>query len=233
MSVPAVSSMRPTLARRVARPVAVAAAMVFAASAAMADPIFASTTAAVGSIDPVWKVAAEHGGYNDGKARFDDILANVPFGDAWAWRTEGPVTMLANNASGINGGMGNYIYFVFRQTFDLTGYDPATADLKFRWASDDVPGAVGWMPALSLNGGALQKAGTSGAYTLGGVVELNSGFVAGLNTLDFYVEGNGQTDGFALSRESFTAGVVPEPASLLLMACGLGGVMAAVRRRRG
>lgn len=216
---------------RAARPLAVAVGIALAASPALADPIFASTTAAVGTVDPVWTVAAMHGGYNDGQARFDEILASVPFGDAWAWRVEGPVTMLANNASGSNGGVGNYTYFVFRQTFDLTGYDAATADLEFRWASDDVPGAVGWTPAFSLNGAALQ-AGSSGAYMLGAAVGLNSGFVSGLNTIDFYVQGNGQTDGFALSTLSFTAAPVPEPGSLLLLTFGLGFVAFRLGSRR-
>jgi len=219
----------PWLTKRGAGSIAAAAAMLVAATSSMAVPTFASTTAAVGGTDLVWDVAAEHGGYNDGLARFGHILGNVTFNDAWAWRHEGPVTMLANNASGSNGGI--YTYFIFRQTFDLTGYDPATADLKFRWASDDVPGAVGWMPAYKLNGAALQ-AGSSGAYALGGVVEVNSGFVAGHNSIDFYVEGNGTTDGFALETVSFTANAVPEPGSLLLMTCGLVGVTVALGRRR-
>lgn len=223
-------AVRATSAGHVARAVAVAAAMALANSAAMADPTFASTTAAIGGVDPVWKVAVASGGFDDGKARFDDILANVPFGDAYGWRTEWLVTMLANNPTGSNT---RYTYFVFRQSFDLTGYDPATADLRFSWASDDVPLEVGWMPALSLNGGPVQLAGTSGAYQLGGIVQLNSGFVSGINTIDFYVQGNGTTDGFALLTQSFTATPVPEPATLLLMACGAGGLLHRVRRRKG
>lgn len=216
----------------VARAVAVATGMFVVAASAMADPTFASTTASVGSVDAVWKVAAEHGGYNDGLSRFEHILSNVTFGDAYAWRTEGAVTMLANNVAGNNDGMNNFMYFIFRQTFDLSGYDPATVDLRFRWASDDVYSAVGWTPAISLNGSAPQMGGTSGAYALGDVVQLNSGFKPGLNTLDFYVEGNGQTDGFALSTQSFSVAAVPEPSAGLLMALGLGVLVAGARRRR-
>ena len=54
-------------------------------------------------------------------------------------------------------------------------------------------------------------------------MDITSGFVAGQNVIDFYVEGNGRTDGMALNPISFTAGV-PEPASLTLLgiaaACG-------------
>ena len=67
----------------VARAVAVAAAM--APTAAMADPTFASTTAAVGGVDPVWKVATSIGQFDDGKATFRRHAHNV----SWAIPTDG------------------------------------------------------------------------------------------------------------------------------------------------
>ena len=213
-----------------------ATALMLQLSAANAALDFESTAAL--DPDPGWSVAWEHGGYNDGVSTFNAVLANQPFGPAYYWGVEGGVPMIANNSSGSNGGIGSYVYFVFQQSFDLTGYNPSTADLQFQWGCDDVPGAVGWTPEFSLNGGALQGAGTCGAYSLGSTVDLNSGFVSGINTIDFLVEGNGQTDGFELSTISFTARQsgppptgVPEPLTLSLFGAGFAGA-AALRRRR-
>ena len=52
---------------------------------------------------------------------------------------------------------GDWTFFVFHQTFDLTGYDPTTADLQFQWAADDSGQGFAdrgtWVPKYSLNGG--------------------------------------------------------------------------------
>jgi hypothetical protein len=145
---------------------------------------------------------------------------------------------IADTPSGSHGGVGNWTFFVFRQTFDLTGYDAATARLTIRWAADD-SGEIGadrgsWIPAYSLNGGSFVNYPGSTpehripTYSYCDWFTVSSGFVAGLNTIDFYVEGNGQTDGFGLQVQSFTADV-PAPAGIALL---LPGCMLGSRRRR-
>jgi hypothetical protein len=54
------------------------------------------------------------------------------------------------------------------------------------------------------------------------VVDLNTGFVNGLNTIYFYVEGNGQTDGFEIANVSISAISVPEPETYTMLLAGLG-----------
>jgi hypothetical protein len=157
------------------------------------------------------------------------------FTDAYA--VSGRTDWIANKASGSNG---TWTFFVFRQTFDLTGYDYLSTNLQFQWAADDsgeVAAARGsWKPKYRLNSGLLTDgvwAPVFGAtYSYGPTATLNSGFVAGTNTIDFYVEGNGTTDGFALRTMGFTADkvtVTPEPAAMLLMGSGLFGMF--FRRR--
>jgi hypothetical protein len=145
------------------------------------------------------------------------------------------INWLANNTSGSNGGVGNWTQFVFRQTFDLTGFNPADTKLEFQWAADDSGEIVAdrghWVPKFSLNGGALVPWGTGPTYSFGPVVTVNSGFVAGLNHIDFFVQGNGQTDGFALKALSLTASPVPVPASVGLMLGGV-AVLTGLKRRR-
>jgi hypothetical protein len=160
-----------------------------------------------------------------------------PFTQAVNLTTPGRADWIGDVASGNHGGIGNWTYFVFRQTFDLTGYDPTSANLTIRWAADD-SGEIfasrgSWIPAFKLNGGGLVNYPGSTpdnrlfTYNLSTPQSITSGFVAGLNTIEFYVQGNGQTDGFSLEVVSFTA--VPTPGSAALL--GLGGLLAARRRR--
>jgi hypothetical protein len=136
---------------------------------------------------------------------------------------------IADVPSGSHGGVGNWTFFVFRQTFDLSGFDPVTARLTFRWAADD-SGEIfadrgSWIPAFRLNGGAFVN--YPGAtpdnriptYSYCDWTTISSGFIAGLNTIDFYVEGNGMTDGFGLQVQSFQADV-PAPGAIVMLLPG-------------
>lgn len=143
------------------------------------------------------------------------------------------VQWIANDADGSNGGVGHWTQFVFRQSFDLTGFDPTSATLQFQWAADDSGEVFAdrghWVPKYSLNGGPLVPWGTGATYSFGPVVTLAEGFVVGLNHIDFFVQGNGQTDGLAVRPVAFTASAVPLPAAGMLL---LGGLAVLTARRR-
>ena len=201
----------------------------------LAAPVFHSTSNPTGN----WFVSTNVSGV-DTNDFSSFLLGTSDFIQAVAYVAPVRPLYIANNDSGTNGGLFSWTQFVFRQTFDLTGYDPALAVLKFRWAADDsgeIIAARGqWIPRFKLNDGpATFYPGSSPSariptYELSPEVTVSSGFVSGLNTIDFYVQGNGLWDGFALETVSFTANI-PLPAPLLLLGTGLLGLLGIARRR--
>ena len=118
----------------------------------------------------------------------------------------------------------------FRTTFDLTGLDPATAVLNGMWGTDN-------------QGLDIMINGVSTGITLLGIVfenftalhsfSIGSGFVPGLNTLDFVVQDNGVIGAFRAELTG-TANVaaIPEPETYAMMLAGLGLLGFFARRRK-
>ena len=193
-------------------------------------PVFYSTSHA-----SEWQVATKVGGTDGSFSSFP--TTGFVTATAVTGRFTGTTQWIANNSTGTNGGV--FTFFVFRQTFDLTGYNPNTADLQFQWAADDSGQGIldrgSWVPKYSLNGGSLVTGTWAGGntYSFGPTVDISSGFLPGQNVIEFYVEGNGATDGFALNPISFTASV-PEPASLTLLGIAAAGGLGwlGLRRRK-
>ncbi len=193
-----------------------------------AQSFFSTSSGSPGTVDPNWTVSTGTGG----------VFSSV-FSPAVVTVVGYPQPNFITNVVGGS----NFTFapwYTFRQTFDLTGFDPTTVSLSFRWGCDDVPTAVSFTPVFSLNGGSAQGSGTCGAYNIAGgtLVNLASNFNAGVNTIDFFVVGNGITDAFGLTVAGFTAqpglppgDVVPEPATMGLLATGLLS-LAGVRRRK-
>lgn len=215
------------------------AAMLLGSTASVRDglaaPVFYSTSSPTGN----WFVSTNVSSVDT--ATFAPFkLGTSDFFQAAAV-TSRPPLYIANNNTGTNGSIGNWTQFVFRQTFDLTGYDPASAVLRFKWAADDSGEMIAargqWIPRFKLNNGSetfypgSSLAARIPTYNLSPLVTVSSGFISGLNTIDFYVQGNGVTDGFALESVSFTANI-PVPAPLLLLGTGLVGLLGFARRRK-
>lgn len=106
---------------------------------------------------------------------------------AVGWLADGPHSqwdsITANGNTFV--ALGDYDY---RTTFDLTGLDPATADLTGLWATDNTG------VDILINGVSTGDTNTAGFDSLS-AFQVTSGFVSGLNTLDFVVDNTLDTHG--------------------------------------
>ena len=141
-----------------------------------------------------------------------------------------PSTWLANTAThrwvwqDVNGTPIN-VARTFRLLFDLTGLDAATASISGYWATDNAG------LDIFINGNSTGN--TCGSFSVLCSCSVNSGFVSGINTLDFSVNDIGGIAGFLVSSISGNAELanVPEPAALTLFGLGLAGLGFARRKK--
>ncbi|NQT52533.1 PEP-CTERM sorting domain-containing protein, partial [bacterium] len=116
---------------------------------------------------------------------------------------------------------GNYVY---RTTFDLTGFAADWAVLDLRMIVDD-----------SVTDVLLNGASTGISHNTFGSLSpwytLTSGFTSGMNTLDFLTV-NGGVNPHGFRAELFMTALYPEPGTMTLLAFGGMGLLARRRRRR-
>jgi hypothetical protein len=108
----------------------------------------------------------------------------------------------------------------YTTTFNLTGFDPTTAKITGNLSADDE--VVG----VLLNGVPVVPSITTpdGSFTSLHPFSITSGFVSGINKLEFLtMNTHGHQVGLIVDITG-TATVVPEPASLALMGIGLSGL---------
>ena len=121
----------------------------------------------------------------------------------------------------------------FRTTFTLdAGFNPLTAVITGRWSTDNQG------QNIRLNG--VASGMTSAGFSSFTNFTLTTGFVAGLNTIEFVVADFGQPASLAVEQLRGTANptntppgtTVPEPSTVVLMAAGLFGVAVVGARRK-
>ena len=168
------------------------------------DPHYTLVSVVSGTTDILIRTSV--GGYPVGPWIGDDSLS------AWI----GP-----NNDSIADGDVGQYDY---RTTFDMTGLDPTTASLTGQWSADN--------EGLDILINGVSTSNTASGLDTWSPFTIGSGFVDGVNTLDFIVNNDGGPTGVRveLTGTAVDPPPVPEPASLLLLGTGFVGL--GIFRRR-
>jgi len=120
-------------------------------------------------------------------------------------------------------------YAIFKTTFDLTGFDPSNTTISGSWAADQYG-------SIYLND---QDTGISLGnknWTQLNNFSIASGFITGINRLDFRVNLADGYDGLMVSNAQLTTvpltSPVPEPATLFLLSTGLMGLLGLSKRVR-
>jgi hypothetical protein len=122
--------------------------------------------------------------------------------------------------------------YTFSTTFDLTGFNPASAVLQFQFAVDNS------LTSVKLNSTTFTITG-SNLTSLSAVQTINSGFIAGLNTITFNVTNavgkasNANPVGLLVDFTSATADPAgsPEPATFGIVGFALVGLGALKARQ--
>jgi subtilisin family serine protease len=136
--------------------------------------VSAGTLAADGAVDSHYTILASADPLYPGPNAFV-VLSNVfPIGP---WLSDGPNSkwIAPRSDAGNGNAQGNYTY---RTTFNLIGLSPASAVLRGQFAADNTA-------IILLNGVAVGS--TSPGFSSFTPFTISSGFIAGVNTLDFVV----------------------------------------------
>lgn len=153
----------------------------------------------------------------------DPIAAGYWMANSSASRWIGPALNQGYPSGAASHAGGSYTY---RISFDLTGFDPGTTLISGGWAADNSG------TAILLNG--ISTGNPTGGYSSLAPFTLGSGFVAGINTLDFIVynipSGGSNPTGLRVEFQSATAAPVPAPAAAWLFGSGLLGLIGIGRR---
>jgi hypothetical protein len=133
-----------------------------------------------------------------------------------------------NNDTFVDGPAGTYTYHT---TFSLAGLNPATASISGLWAVDNEGVSILLNGVSTGNSISTPGAEDPASFEIFHPFSITTGFVTGVNTLDFVVFNDGGPTALRVEM-SGTAQSVPEPTSLTLLGIGIAGIAGYGWRRR-
>lgn len=114
--------------------------------------------------------------------------------------------------------------YTYQTTFTLSGLDVSTAFITGQWAADN------FGKDILING--VSTGITTPGFSSFSPFNINSGFVSGINTLDFITEDTGAPGGFRVEMVGTTGtATAPAPGAFWLLGSGLIGLVATRRKR--
>lgn len=155
------------------------------------------------------------------------VADNAGWPDGSPWVSSGGAKWLTPTASEDQSfdPSSNGVY-LWRLSFNLTGFDATTASFSGKWAADNGGSVL-------LNG---TQIGTSGGFSSLSSFSATSGFFAGVNTLDFKVtnlqQNGGNPTGLMVDFTSSNVAPIPEPETYAMLLAGLGFMGFVARRRK-
>lgn len=147
-----------------------------------------------GSVDAHYSLIASGDLSAPGSSAPVSVAASSPIQPNGPWAKDGPNSKWISPLAAANTGLnpGTYIY---QTTFDLTGLDPTTASLNGNIGADN-------SVVILLNG---QVVGNAAGFTGLTPFSIGSGFINGVNTLDFVVTNAGSTSSPTSFRVEFSS----------------------------
>jgi hypothetical protein len=154
-----------------------------------------------GSLDPHYQMRQVSGGAYTGNPNWTSAVA-MDTSITWSqWNTPSDARWIyVADAANLGQDWGTY---EFVTTFDLTGYDPATAVLAGKWALDQYG-------TIYLNGNLVATLPDQNWNNNLTSFNLTSGFLPGTNTLTFSVRFPDGGDGMIVSGASLSASLLPK-----------------------
>jgi hypothetical protein len=207
-----------TFAKLIAYSLAGGVALVSAASVPAAQAasftVYNTGLGNTGNPDANWSIVSAPSGMPKGAAI---IFSKIPV--MWLKNSASSASQWIGPSNGVDGtkadSLGTYVY---RTTFDLTGFNATTARLVFKATSDNQTTAV------ALNGTTFDFTTSNTGYgAFSAPFTLSSGFITGLNTLEFTVYNSTRSaSGLRVEFLESSAAAVPEPLTLLGAGTALG-----------